>query len=303
MVTVAREKIFSCRVQCLGSNTVCGGIDLSGGERGINMTPLAMKFTNDLISADPKSKFYGSGDQKWDAPQPLSSQYLNGIHCFECSNVYDLIEDLYNQSIKDRYEEFDCDLIFLPSPKTWIEYRSPSGGRCAFLISDVNGEDADVFLFAEKELFALKMFRIPLKKGAVNVMNYSSPQHKMFYRMLYGCLSFINSPKLIGRLQHMPHRGLEKKLLNRRNIIGNFPLNAWTEIKLEICLTPEDMSTSGVHEAHLTGKRAYHFCRAHLRIRNGRLEFVKSHWRGDRALGTKRSRYRVLSPREIGGAQ
>ena len=68
-----------------------------------------------------------------------------------------------------------------------------------------------------------------------------------------------------------------------------------TEIKLEIT-EPVDASHDPSMEAHYTGDRALHFCRAHLRIRLGKLEIVRSHWRGDASLGIKQSRYRLAMP-------
>lgn len=111
---------------------------------------------------------------------------------------------------------------------------------------------------------------------------------------IYAALALINTPRLIGRKQHMPHRGLERKLANADSIIGKFPLHAWTEIQLSVA----DIGTradGSEHEAHYTGEKCLHFCRAHLRVRNGRLERVTAHWRGNPALGIKRSRYAVTA--------
>lgn len=90
----------------------------------------------------------------------------------------------------------------------------------------------------------------------------------------------------------MPHRGLERALIANQKLVGKFPLHAWTEIKLHVTPPKE---AEGEHEAHLTGERALHFCRAHLRIRLGRLEVVKAHWRGNPAIGIKQSRYTVTA--------
>ena len=127
--------------------------------------------------------------------------------------------------------------------------------------------------------------------------------------MIAVILSLINTPKTIGRRQHMPHRGLQKNLLRSRSPIGKFPLHAWTEILLHVT-APKDLSDEGSVEAHLTGAKALHFCRAHLRVRFGRVEVVKGHWRGDASLGIKRSRYKVAGgpnlsvqpTRDFGGA-
>jgi hypothetical protein len=99
----------------------------------------------------------------------------------------------------------------------------------------------------------------------------------------------INSPKVIGRRQFMPHKVLVKNFTG-----GSFPLHAWTEIRLEVSKPPE-IDDGGPHEARLTGRRALHFCRAHLRIRYGQLEYVSPHWRGDPSVGIKQSRY-IVTP-------
>ncbi|KTQ96970.1 hypothetical protein NS365_23330, partial [Aureimonas ureilytica] len=81
-------------------------------------------------------------------------------------------------------------------------------------------------------------------------------------------------------------------LVRRLGVQGRFPLNAWTELQLRVA-SPRDLSRDASVEAHLTGQRPLHFCRAHLRVRLGRLEVVRSHWRGDASLGIKQTRYRV----------
>src|SRR5262245_44815390 len=110
-------------------------------------------------------------------------------------------------------------------------------------------------------------------------------------------LAMINTPRIIGRRQHAPNRNLERKLL--RAGVGKYPLLAWTEIKLEVG-PPRDVSNDAATETHLTGRKALHFCRSFIRIRLGRLEIVRSHWRGDPALGIKQSRYRLERPNPSG---
>ena len=101
----------------------------------------------------------------------------------------------------------------------------------------------------------------------------------------------INSPHIIGRRKHMPHAGLERQL-TRGLAGGKFPLHAWTEINLQVA-KPVEIDDGEPHEAHLTGRRALHFVRKHIRIRLGQLEYVSAHWRGDPSIGIKRSRYTV----------
>lgn len=80
-------------------------------------------------------------------------------------------------------------------------------------------------------------------------------------------------------------------------MVGKFPLNAWTEIMLEMTPPPAPEGPSTC-EVRLSGTKALHFCRAYLRLRLGRLELVSSHWRGDGALGIKQSRYVLTPPRD-----
>src|SRR5262249_48779221 len=84
---------------------------------------------------------------------------------------------------------------------------------------------------------------------------------------IYASLSIINAPKIIGRVRHAPNPSLEKRLLNDRRSPGKFTLHPWTEIVLRVN-KPEEIDDGEPHEAHLTGQRAFHFCRQHLRIRN-----------------------------------
>jgi hypothetical protein len=116
---------------------------------------------------------------------------------------------------------------------------------------------------------------------------HTKPALIRLFRTLAAALAIINTPKIVGRREHAPHKGLVK---NIRKVHGKaYQLRPWTEIKLEITPPP---GGDGSREV-LTGKKALHFCRAHLRIRRGKLERVTSHWRGDPALGIVRSRYSV----------
>jgi hypothetical protein len=109
----------------------------------------------------------------------------------------------------------------------------------------------------------------------------------------YAHLALINTPRVIGQTLHYPYQRIEREKLKKHKLIGKFPLRAWTEIVLRVTTRPEDRSTDEPLEAHLTGDKCLHYCRTYLRIRNGMLEYVEGHWRGNPALGMKRSRYRV----------
>lgn len=292
------------------------------------MTPLAANILKQCLSVSRR-----------DFPELAAIRdQIRDIHCFERSSVDDLVEDLASKFEADAARgSFDGTLAFLPAEKTWIEVNrrqqlqtmlqnseltdneenvsssSLITGRSAWLLvqdgdrahitgfaerSDggfAEGYRGDILLHTDRPIL-LSPTNLDVRTGLPNSFLKKTLSFITFE--IYAALALINSPRIIGRVQHMPHRGLEKRLRGERQIIGHFPLNAWTEIKLEVS-PPKDLSDAGEFEAHLTGRKALHFCRAHLRIRYGQLEFVRAHWRGDPTLGTKRSRYILTPPHEL----
>jgi hypothetical protein len=227
---------------------------------------------------------------------PSILDLVKDIHCFEVTEISELANDLGARTQKSGL--VDTKYLFLPAPRTWLEFqvdlRNP-------IYTELNDIKRMVFLLTEDK-----------DKIYCNCLSYSSPTkiHRAddlaFFKdkvidddkgfskpMIYSYLACVNHPKIIGRRQHMPHRGLEKRLIQTFGA-GKFPLHAWTEIKLEVTPTLDARRDPSI-EAHYTGKRALHFCRAHLRLWNGTLIFVSAHWRGDGAVGIKRSRYKVVS--------
>jgi hypothetical protein len=122
---------------------------------------------------------------------------------------------------------------------------------------------------------------------------YDKPMASVMDFMQYATLALINSPRVIGRQLYYPHMRDEREKLKKLKLVGKFPLHAWTEILLRVATRPEDHSGEEPQEAHLTGDRCLHYCRSFLRVRNGLLEYVIGHWRGNPALGMRRSRYRL----------
>lgn len=222
------------------------------------------------------------------------------VHCFDVTDVREVAVDLAGNVGRIIGSPATT---FLPAPKTWIEYTSPKTAspdgetsRSGWLLEQ-SPECRSIISITEAIQQGNWFCSNPRERNCLDIetgRNEYGPQLDAFGpdNMLIAFLLFINTPKVIGRKQHMPHRGLEKALLRDRKLIGHFPLHAWTEIKLQIGV-PVDMRAEVGGEAHLTGNKALHFCRAHLRLRLGRLEFVRSHWRGDPALGIKQSRYKL----------
>lgn len=267
------------------------------------MTPLAQKITKQNLLPIKERE-----PHDWDGLY----RKMSDIHCFEMSEVFALANDL-SWSIQEGKQN-PGGLAFLPAPRTWIEFSFDDNNyRYGYLLIDDGHGSAEIYFAGDavddgywtsgREDFDLRLFHplfnpsSLLSNHQTKVSNDMPGEYQEDWAQLYAFLSLINSPKVIGRRQHMPHRGLEKGLLREQKMIGKFPLHAWTEIKLE-CSPTRDMSEEEGYEAHLTGKKALHFCRAHLRLRECRVEFVRSHWRGDPSLGIKQSRYKV-QPRRL----
>lgn len=259
------------------------------------MTPLAQDFTNDLLLMKHKRRWDDGG----------LGLGVSSFHFFETTAVYDAAIDL---AVKFNRVGIPGNLAFLPADQTWIEWKSPQGPRTAILL-ERDGDEARVrFACADRDrgIITPSPIKVPLSgnAGPMDVFTVSGAAvkkqeaHDFAVRrayLAYAFLAMINTPRVIGRRQHMPHRGLERRLVAERGMVGKFPLRAWTEIVLEV--QPPQIDESQPREAHFTGAKALHFVRCHLRLVNGALSLVSPHWRGDPALGIKQTRYSVVPPR------
>jgi hypothetical protein len=104
-------------------------------------------------------------------------------------------------------------------------------------------------------------------------------------------LDLINTPGLIGLRQHDPHRGLARKLGAYRS--GSYPLRGWSEVVLK---HQTRIAGEAEHHTGATFHKCLHFVRSHLRhYQDGKVTVIPAHWRGDPALGIKRTRYRLAA--------
>lgn len=243
------------------------------------MTPLALRLLR---------QFLGEPNAPLMPDRAGLSMKLMEAHCFEVSDIWDAALKL---SSDPTFLPDDLTASFLPAPYTWIEYAVGNQRFGSLLMDRTDGNGFNLF-HAMAENNGRTAFDGTAQNYEIVTVKDVQPKTSAAHTLVV--LAMINTPRIVGRVQHMPHRGLERRLLKSRKNIGKFPLHAWTEIKLRIG-DPRDASGDGSVEAHYTGQRALHFCRAHLRIRMGRLEFVKAHWRGDPSLGVKRSRYKLTA--------
>lgn len=243
------------------------------------MTPLAHRITKEL-TLPVKDRTFND--------QCGLLERMDDVHCFEVTEIIELTSAL-TQSAIARDEWFDS-TAFLPAPRTWIEWIE-DGERIG-----VHLESRGEYIFgraASSTEFATGVGAFMIAGGNKVKTNWAAGRPDSC-RAVLAMLAIINSPRLIGRKQHMLHKGLERRLANAKGLVGKFPLHAWTELKLSVSDIGKQADGTN-YEAHYTGEKCLHFCRSHLRIRNGKLERVTAHWRGNPALGIKRTRYKVAA--------
>lgn len=284
------------------------------------MTPLA-KWIAERSVYDKKWWRGGTDKVLWPFPE--------GVKCFEVTQVYELASDLAKQA-QSTSTLLDS-LAFLPAPLTWLEHtdRQSDGSSLtsAYLLRQKDNQtascvsvvgigtaggvgivpiplaDLPLLATASAEDMAINTVIehqnldptwLPKGSGTLDKSHFdqdaslASEITRSYW--LYAVLSIINSPRTVHRSDHKPNSGLNKRLTraNRKP----FALLPWHEIKLEMT-TPE--GSPELAGQRISGPKALHFCRQHIRIRLGRLELVRGHWRGDASLGLAQSRYRVVN--------
>lgn len=258
------------------------------------MTPLAQEYTR-----HPPEKFLCSYGCNRTAPPKIGEYNLdfNNYALFEVSNVLKAANEWQGPEMIEVVSRN----IFLPSQKTALEWIQEDNSR-VIAILEKEENNINISCIREKVLIDKISYAPTYYIGSIDMEDKSFLAKRSdeisfnILNLISKFLCFINSPRTIGRKLHMPHAGLQKEIARKKGLVGKFPLKAWTEIKLEVT-APKDESQNRPRDTILTGDRALHFVRAHLRIRNGMLIYVSPHWRGNPAMGIKRTRYSVHPPK------
>lgn len=257
------------------------------------MTPLANRVLG-LLHSDPefRSKF-----AHLLAPFP-------DLRCFDMSEVSEAVEALAEE-IKAKNVKGDM-RVFLPAPAVWIEDRSrfcPGGWilhqqdpEFAKSESFMWYNDDDGYrhfgLMPEPDLFLREASDAEMRTAEIEGIYdglWTAPEPPMAAYRLQAALAIINTPRIFRQERRRENWTGQRKLKALLPPGSRIPTAEWTEIKLEIT-PPEAGESSG---ERLTGKKALHYCRAHLRVVNGKIVPVTGHWRGDAALGVRQGRYTV----------
>jgi hypothetical protein len=103
-------------------------------------------------------------------------------------------------------------------------------------------------------------------------------------RTLITALALIASPRL-SQATPVDLSAVNKK----RRRLGRNELLSHSEISLALQPEADDIDAGGRSE--IAGRKAFHHVRAHFRFKRGRLELVRHHTKGDKALGIVRQRF------------
>ncbi|MEN9934691.1 MAG: hypothetical protein RLZZ387_1270 [Chloroflexota bacterium] len=263
------------------------------------MTPLAHALVADS-TLPVKDRRYGDLAQKL--------QILDGLHFFDVSAVMEAAATLSEKAGAAFLLGHD-QRAFLPAPRVMLEWAAsdPHVAREALILAEredglaavtvvCQGHDGKIASTSGAVMF------MPLR-GAEDRAGLWIPKRAAagfdgdgIACLVYALLAMINTPRVIGRRQHQPHAGLQRKIAAAHRMPGKYPLQAWHELVLEVT-PPQDESDRESRGIILTSGKALHFVRAYLRIRSGVLELVSSHWKGDAVLGIRQTRYRLVPPR------
>jgi hypothetical protein len=231
------------------------------------------------------------------------------VQCFELSAVAEIGVDVLDNP--DWRPQHDA-AVFLPAPLTWLEFRPEKrlnvARRWGFLLTQKSAEVFEIChaTHTDAELSVTPAFIVRVSHGSVAVdceetvrqwrLHHPEiePDHlrkgiEALAWLVMGCLSIINTPAIFKHTEHEPHAGLRRELVRRGLLEPSRRQRPWVEIKLDI-RPPSDLPGGG---ERMTGTKALHFCRAHMRFRLGKVEWVRSHWRGDASKGVVRHDYRV----------
>jgi hypothetical protein len=156
--------------------------------------------------------------------------------------------------------------------------------RESMMATDLAGRAAQVDLLT----FEVEAQREKIERLNSQIEIFEAGHHVIAFAVM--AIDLINTPGLVGLKQHAPHADLARQLA--RTGVGKYPLRAWSEVMVKTHTTVSNED----HESGLSFRKCLHFVRSHQRhYRDGRVSIIPAHWRGDPALGIKRTRYRVAA--------
>lgn len=269
------------------------------------MTPLAMLLAKRFLVEKGRDTTLLAENDEHRARLSAVVRSLPETQCFEITNAVDLIAEFAREHFP---HHVDDRLMFWPHQNCWFEILGEGRSRAAIVVRSLGGarDPAMVRIISSRwvsvsdEAVVLSE-EMKLAPGGLpgGVPDIDPEGARWLGANLAAILTAINQPKVIGRQVRHAHRGLERKLSQARVGTRRTPLPDIVTLDLEAFVTRE--ADDGPESGGVAGsKKCFHFVRAHIRQANG--QFVRSHWRGDPALGVGRKNYRVVPPKRPASA-
>jgi hypothetical protein len=208
------------------------------------------------------------------------------------------------------------DYVFLPAEITWIEWRGGHQGNVAgsnrhglLLMGQGEGKAAlsvgqGAYVFDGSGGRPLHrpihfdlhdyVFRNTPVPGEILPDEVIRVTHRMG-RFLVCALALINTPRISQLIEH----NIDEKLNRARVKRGKVPLLSWRDVTIR----PDvGWSPKPTHQEGSTGEKRRHHVRTFMRLKMGKVEIVKPHWRGNREKGYVLHRHVVRMDGEEAGA-
>lgn len=208
------------------------------------------------------------------------------------------------------------DYVFLPAENTWMEWREGRSGnagthRHGLLLTGAGEGHAGLSVGSGlytcdvrdpddgREDFTQIFFEFDLHDFIIREKFKGTPESqrmvKRLGRFLVCVLALINTP----RISHLIEHNVDEKLNRSRLKRGKFPLLSWHDVTIR----PDvGWAPRATHEEGSTGEKRRHHVRTFMRLKRGKVEIVKPHWRGNREKGYVIHRHVVRMGDEEAGA-
>lgn len=218
-----------------------------------------------------------------------------------------------------RAVDASLDYIFLPAEASWIEWHgnyegrtdsnrhglyllgmgegksSLSVGRGAYVYDGIKSNGTKGVLIIPV-FFDLHDFIFKLDtRGIDSAKSISHQLVREVGRFLVCVLALINTP----RISHLIEHDVDAKLNRSRLKRGKVPLMSWRDVTIR---PDAGWMSRTTHEEGTTGERRRHHVRTFMRLKMGKVEIVKPHWRGNREKGYVQHRHVVRMDGEEAGA-
>jgi hypothetical protein len=195
-------------------------------------------------------------------------------------------------------------MLFMPAVDCWFEWSGTEGSMAVMYVSGEDVRRGDAMFYAWRHQDEDGLVAIPLKvdlpKGEIRLntamVHTTQPNADIFVLgqalangnirlVIFAFLALINSPKIIKR---DPAR--LDRLNKKRVAAGRYTYHPHHVVRLNV---DRKLYRVGASDGGDGASRALHFVRAHLRLWNGRYILVSPHWRGDPAVGMRKTSYEI----------